>query len=551
MPGDGESRKSWSQPPDAGSGDGSGGSSGGGQPDDPIPKSLDEVKKRLKAGAGGNADVIIREFEAGPEKVHMLLVYVDGLVNKSLIDQHIIAPIIRAGGYGGHAVTSSDFSSPVDLGKRVLTIGQVKVEDRFHRAEMAYCTGSTVLFVDGAGQGLSIDTRGWEKRAVTHPETERSTRGSREGFVETLSTNLALVRRHVKDPALRVETTSVGQRTHTTVAIIWIDGLTNPALVDTVRQRLKAIKVDGVIESFEIEYYLKDDPWTLFPLIRGTERPDFSARELLDGRLLLLVEGSAFGLIAPATIRDFYRTTDDYVHNYMTVTLTRIVRLVASFLVLFLAAGYVALIDVHPELIPTDLAISIAGSREGVPFPGIVEVILMLLVFEILHEATLRLPGMMGPTIGTVGGLVIGQAAVQAKIISDVMVIIIALQAVAVFTPPSIEMSLAWRVLLWGSVFTAALLGIYGLVLYSVLLIAHVSGLTSLGVPYTAPNAPPSSTGQKDNFIQAALYHLKRRPGYIHPQDRVKRGRYDQPAAQPPKGAAPEARRGDGGGGAP
>ena len=519
--------------------------------EDPIPKDLAEVRRRLKAGAGGSTDVIIREFEAGREKVRLLLVYVDGLVNKDIIDQHIIAPIIRAGRYGRKTGAPVDLSSPEELGRRVLTSGQIKIVDRFHRSEMDFCAGNTVLFIDGADRALSLDTRGWEKRGIDHPETERSTRASREGFVETLQTNLALIRRRIKDPSLRVEATTVGRRTHTTVAIVWLEGLTNPVLVETVRKRLKAIQVDRVIESYVIEYYLKDDPWTPFPLIRGTERPDFSARELLDGRVLILVEGSPFGLIAPATIADFYRTMDDYVHNYMTVSMTRLVRFVANFLVIFFAAGYVALIDMHPELIPTDLAISIAGSREGVAFPGIIEVVLMLLVFEILHEATLRLPGMMGPTIGVVGGLVIGQAAVQAKIISDVMVIIIAMQAIAIFTPPSLEMSLTWRVLLWGSVLFAGVFGIFGLVLYSIILTAHVSGLTSLGVPFTAPNAPPSPIGQRDNFIRAAFKRLRRRPEYIHPRDDVRRQPYAQPAEHPPLSGGFDGERPNGADGRP
>ncbi|MHB0884725.1 MAG: spore germination protein [Bacillota bacterium] len=541
-PGDGAAPVSWSGGADHGAGSGAGGGEGGGaggagdQPQDPIPKDISQVKERLKAGAGGSGDVVMRELEAGPDRVRMLLVYVDGLVNKAIIDQHIIAPMVRAGRHGRGVAPGPDFSCPEELAKRVLSTSQFKVEEDFGRMEAAFCTGSTAVFIDGADRGLSIETRGWEKRAVSHPETERSTRGSREGFVETISTNLALVRRHIKDPAFRAEMTTVGRRTHTQVAILWVDGLTNPALVDAVRKRLTAIDVDRVIESYEVEYFLKDNPWTPFPLIRATERPDFCARELLEGRIAVLTEDSPFGLIMPATIVDFYRTSDDYVHNYAAVALVRMIRLAANLLVLFLTAGYVALVDFHPELLPTDLAVSIAGSREGVPFPAIVEVVLMLTVFEILHEATIRLPGMMGPTLGTVGGLVIGQAAVQAKIISDVMVIIIAAQAISAFTPPSIEMSLTWRVLLWGSVLSAGVLGLYGLVLYTLFLIAHISALTSLGLPYTLPNAPLSPAGQKDNIIRLPFQYLVKRPGFLKPLDQVKRRPYDRPAEHPDLG---------------
>ncbi len=515
-----------------------------------IPAKLDEAVRRLKSGIAASSDVIVRELVLSDEGPRAAVVFVDGLVDKKRIDEYIIGALRQADRYGlSGAKPGVDLSSVTAILERVLSVSETKEINQFSEVEAGVLTGDTVLLLDGSSTALDLGTKGWDKRSVSEPQTERTIRGPREGFVETLSTNVALVRREIASPDLRVEYIKVGVRAKRTVALMYMKGITNPAIVETARKRLAAIDVDAILSDYAVEYYLQDHFLTPFPLARSTERPDFTAREVLNGKLAILTDGSPFSVLFPTVLTDFFRTTDDYTGSYTVVTLTRFVRLLANFITFFLAPGYIALIDVHPDLLPTDLAVSIAGSREGVPFPAIIEVFLMVIAFEILREGTVRLPGMMGQTIGIVGGLVIGQAAVQAKIVSDIMVIIIALTAIASFTNADYQIAATWRLLLPFLLVVAALFGIYGIALFALLIIAHITSLTSFGVPYTATVSPVYPGGYLDNFIQAPLGMLRTRLLFTRPLDKKKQKPYRQPMEHPDLAAAQkraERRRGDG-----
>ena len=493
--------------------------------------NLKEAVKRLKEGLAKANDIVIREFKVGPGGgVPAVLVFAQALVDKRLIDQDIIMPLRRASLWkDAEDVTRVDFSSAQSIRDHVLDANDVKAEEKWMQLVEAVMIGDTVLLVDGADQGLIIDTKGFEHRTVDQTNTESSTRGSQEGFAETLMVNIGLIRRRLRDENLRIKLMKIGRRSRTDVALCHIEGVCNPKVPKTVEDRIKAIESDEILDDAAISAYLRDDPFTLFPLIRPTERPDFAVREMMQGKMVVVVGNAPTVLILPATINDFYRTTDDYVHTFWEATVIRWIRLVAGVISVLVLPLYVALTAFHPELIPTDLALAISGSREGVPFPEIIEVGIMEVIAEILRESILRLPKVMGVTIGVVGGLVLGQAAVQAKIVTDLMLIAIALTVLSNLTAPSIEVATAWRIIRWIFILAAGFLGLYGIVLAGLVLLAHLSTLTSFGVPYLAPHSPFRWEGQMDGLIRAPLPALTRRPSIYRPPDQRRRKGYRQP----------------------
>ncbi len=485
-----------------------------------VPCQLDEIVAGLKQGVASAADVTIRPLSLRSLGAKMVLVFVDGLVDKARLEENVILALRRRYGQRSEgAQRQTKRPSPQEIIEQALNVGEAKVAASMRDAEEAILSGEAVLFFDGSAQAIRLNVRGWERRAVEEPKTERVIRGARQGFTETLVTNIALIRRELASRDLKVEYRSVGTRAPKTVALVYVAGVTNPSLVKTASDRLSAIEIDRVITNYELQVLIQDQRYTPFPLLRATERPDFVAREIMDGKLAILLDGDPFALLVPATLSDFYRTSEDYLQTFWQASLIRLFRLASNILALFLAPAYVALVDFHPELLPTELAISFAASREGVPFPAITELILMLLAFEIIREATLRLPGMLGPTIGIVGGLVLGQAGVQAKLISNIVVIIIALTAITSFATPSSEISATWRVFLTGMMLAAATLGLYGIVLFALFVTAHLTSLTSFGTPYASPLAPGVPRGQLDNSIRAPFRWARTRQMTSRPID--------------------------------
>jgi hypothetical protein len=502
----------------------------------PIPTRLADVEERLKQGVAASGDVVVRSLRFGRDGgTQALLVFVDGLIDEKTVNTDLLGALRRADAFGLPVPPGGqvDLSSVKDLLAQVVTIGEAKELTTFSKVEDSVLRGDAVLLIDGSTTALALGVQGWPKRGLGEPQTERTTRGPRLAFIEDLVTNVSLVRRELISPDLRVEYTKVGTRSPKALALVYLKGILNPAVLETARKRLAAIKLDWVASSFALEDMIQDSVVTPFPLIRSTERPDFAAMEMIRGKLVIFTDGTPFALIVPAALGDFMRTSEDYLHKWTGATLIRLVRYLGVFLTLVLAPGYIALLDVHPELVPTNLVISIAGSREGVPFPAVLEVAIMIAFFELLREATVRLPGVMGQTIGIVGGLVLGQAAVQAKLISDIMVIVISLTAVSSFAVPSFELAITWRILLFLFLVGAATLGIFGIVVAGLLTVAHLTSLTSFGMPYTAPSAPPVPGGSLDNFIRAPLRALRYRDLAARPLDKVRGKPYHQPAKHP------------------
>lgn len=504
-----------------------------------LDVDLDEVKKRL---GEKNSDIVFREFAAGGcDGVRMVLMFVDGLIDKEsingrilkslMVDAHVIDPDVREGKRDPY----------VWVKDALLTIGEVKEADFVEDAIDAMLSGDAPLLIEGVALALVPSVKGWPTRGIAEPETEAVVRGPHEGFVETLRVNTALVRHRLRAPGLRVEALKIGERTKTDVALLYIEGIANEKLVGEVRARLKAIKTDGILDTGYIEQLIEDHPFSPFPQLGNTERPDRVVGYLLEGRLAVMVDGSPFALVMPAELNTFMQSPEDYFDRPINAAFLRTVRFFASLSALVLPSLYVAAVTFHPELLPTPLLLSIAAGREKVPFPAVVEVLLMEFVFETLREAGVRLPRPFGQAIGIVGAIVIGQAAVTAGLVGPFVVIIVSLTAIATFAFPSFLMANSLRLIRFPLILLTAIAGLYGMVWGLIVMTIHLMTLRSVGVPYFYPWTPTSIRGiLRDTLVRAPLWTMRHRPDIVRPEDVVRQKSNLKPPSNSKRGEGDE-----------
>jgi len=376
------------------------------------------------------------------------------------------------------------------------------------------------------------DLKEWPNRGVQEPVAESLVRGPREGFTETLRFNTSLIRRRIRTPRLKFDMSEVGLHTKTHICVTYIDGLVNPATVAEIKRRVQDIEIDGVLESGYIEDYIKDDYRTPFVLLDRTERPDKVCAALLDGRAAIVVDNTPFALIAPAVFPEFMQSTEDY---YEGTEYIRPFRWLALIMTLTLPSLYVAITTFHQEMIPSSLALSIAAQREGVPFPAVVEALIMEVIFDLLREGGLRMPQPLGSVMGIVGAVVIGQAAVAAGIVSPFIVIIVAGTAISSFLIPNYSSSFAIRLLRYPMLFLAGAFGLVGIFLGLMFLLLHLASLRSFGVPYLYPLAPAVPGEWQDVFIRAPWWKMVWRPRLFRSPDRRRQPAGQQPAPPPPR----------------
>lgn len=480
-----------------------------------VQKNVDNIRKILHSPS----DLIVRQFKLGNSNFPCALICIDGLVDSQLINDKILKNIQIEMPIAGKPVMHSIEAILSELEEGVLSTSEVNRTDSLDDVVLAILSGDTCLFIEGTEEVLVIGSRGWEKRSIEEPVTEALIRGPREGFVENLRTNTSLIRRSLREPNLRFESYKVGRRSKRDIVVAYVEGIVHPQIVEEVNRRLKTMDLDDVPESGIIEQWIEDSFLSPFPQLQFTERPDKVASAILQGRVGILLDGTPFALVVPTTLSSLLQSPEDYYERWQIGTLLRILRFSAAFITLFLPALYVALVSYHPGMIPPKLAFSLAGAREGVPFPAIVEALIMEATIELLREAGVRLPKPIGQTIGIVGGLVIGDAAVSAGIVSPVMVIVVALTAIASFALPHYSVAISLRMLRFAVMLGAAFLGLYGIIMVYIMLNIHLANLKSFGVPYTAPFAPAFPSDLKDVLIRAPLTMLKKRPKYLQTRD--------------------------------
>ncbi|MCY9663891.1 spore germination protein [Paenibacillus alginolyticus] len=464
-----------------------------------ISGSLENNLQTLSTMFSHAPDLVTRRFQLRSGE-NAVIIYLEGLIDKSAINNNILKPLMY------------EINSVNDIWNSSTTIAKTEIVILWSRIEETIFQGQSVLFIDGQERSLVLCTQGWPQRAIKEPQIESTLKGSHQGFVETSGQNIALIRRYLPNRELKIKEYAVGSRGNTRVSIMFLDDVVQPDLVKEMEDRLLQINVDAILNTGELAEYIEDHPISLFPQLIMTERPDSAAAHILQGRIVIVVDHSPSVIVAPVTFTAFFQSVDDYSNRWLIATFLRLLRYLALITTISLSAVYIAVVSFHYEVLPLDLLVSIGESREKVPFPPIVEALLMEVALEMLREAGLRLPGPIGQTIGVVGGIVIGQAAVQAGIVSNIMVIIVAITAISSFIIPDYDMSSSLRLLRFPMMFLAAVFGMIGIVIGMMILGAHLISMESFGISYGSPVAPIRLSDWKDVWIRAPMWKMKKRP---------------------------------------
>ena len=436
--------------------------------------NLDDNIKQMKEQFSHDNTFICRMVQGrGSPALRAALFFFDGMVESSNINESIIKPISLWEG------APLPMESVID---EVLHIDDCPFDPPVDKLVSAFLYGDTIVLVDGDSRPAVVNTKGFAKRGPDEPDNEKVLRGPREGFTEAFMGNLALIRRRLRTPDLCFEFSQVGSVSHTTVSVCYINGIADQTVLQAVKQRLKQIELDAVLDANYLSELMRDDRFSPFPTTGFTERPDIVAAKLLEGRIAIVVDGTPVVLTVPHILQETFQANDDYYISYLYTNLTRWLRVLGFVLTITLPAIYVALLTWHQEMIPTRLLFSIAASRQGVPFTTFTEAVGILIIFEILKEAGTRTPETIGQALSIVGGLVLGQAAVDARFASAPMVIVIAFSGVTALIVPKLRT--ATLLLRFFLLICAAILGLYGILLGLACILAHVCRLTSFGIPY-------------------------------------------------------------------
>lgn len=494
---------------------------------DKILKKLGDTIQAIKTQTGNSNDVVVRELLIGRDQnINGALVFVDGMANVEVMNRDLINPLMFKAVID-EAMLKEKNTIISYLSESIISVNEVVLVETLSDAVNGFLNGDVVLFIDGSEKAVIINSKGWEKRSVNEPPSEAVVRGPRESFTENLRTNTSLIRRKIKNEALVLESMVIGRKTRTNIAIAYIKGVAKQPLINEIKKRLKAIKTDSILDTGYIEQFIEDSPGSLFATIGFTEKPDVAAAKILEGRVAIIADGTPFVLTAPFVFLESFQAAEDYYFRPYFTTFTRIIRIIGFAVTVMAPALYVAVTTYHQELIPTDLLITAAQAREGVPFPAFVECLIMIILFEILREAGIRLPRPVGSALSIVGALVIGESAVAAGLIGAPMVIVVAITAVSGFLVPNQNDSAVILRLIF--LILGATFGGFGITMGLLGALVHMSSLESFGYPYLSPTVPFDLEDSKDAVIRAPLWMMLSRPKGM--SDDRQRKNYDIPPA--------------------
>lgn len=467
-----------------------------------------------------NLEVLNKQFKDSPDIMRttlslnngreMCVIFINGLVDRDLLQRDVLDNIQKMGDRDLFELRQ----------KNKLPIANIVFVDKLELVIDEVLNGNTLILVDGMDYAISCSIKQFEKRAIREPEIEKVIKGSHEGFVENLDTNISILRRKVKSSSLKIRMYTVGNRSKQKVAILYLEGIADMDLVEKMGKRIKNIEFDYLVGAGYIEQLTSDSPLSPFPQYQTTERPDRAIGNMMEGRVLILLDGTPVALAVPVNFFQLFQAVDDYTVHWLFGSFLRLLRIIAIFIAVFFPALYIAVLTFHYQAVPLNLLIPLAESRSRVPFPPILEALLMEVTFELIRESSIRLPQSLGPTIGIVGGLVIGQTAIQAGIVSNIMVIVVAVTAIATFVVPTYDMGLLLRLSRFGAMILASFFGIVGVTVYGMFILAHMLTLESLGQPYFQPIIPWKFSDIKDTIIRAPLNLLRKRPDIAHPVDK-------------------------------
>ncbi len=384
--------------------------------------------------------------------------------------------------------------------------------------------GFALVHLSGSRYVYSFDTHKEVKRQPSEPLVERTIRGPKVSLLEVIDENILMIRRTIKNSQLRVEGMNIGERTQTRIAVLYLEDVADPGIVAETHRRLSAIKIDGIVDSGYVEQLITDNRYSIFPLTQSTERPDKVVAAILEGRVAILVDGSSNGILVPVTVNELYQSAEDYYFTFWFGAFLRFFRIIGNNVAVTLPGLYVALVGVNPELLPIRFALTISGSRMGVAFPLLIEILIMETVIEIFREGSLRLPTTVSQTLGVTAGIVLGSASVAAGLISNATLVVVVITAIASYSGPNYEIGLSWRILRYLLILAAAFMGIYGLVIAGIMILTHAALQNSFGISYLAPWAPVEIIELEDTVIRRPIW-LRRRLRIYHPIDRFLLGK--------------------------
>ncbi len=479
-----------------------------------LEENLHAVNRLYELPA--NKDLVIREITLPLHPpVPAVLLFIDGMVDSKLLNLTIMQPLLLMPAPPDITKGSGLINH---LRKEILPANQVVAGKTFSDLQDGINSGDTVLLIDGIAELLIIGSKGWEHRAVGKPTTEQSIRGAQMAFSENLRVNTALIRTMLRTSDLVTEMIKIGERSRVNCAVMYVKSIANASLVTEVKRRIGSIRTDYVDDIGLLEQFIEDHPSLPFPQTISTERPDRVSVHLAEGRVAILLEGNPFVLVVPISMFSLLHSAEDFSLKVPAGSFMRLLRVVGTLISTMLPAFYIAISYFHQEALPTELVLAIVGSREDVPFPAYFEVLVMEISFELIREASLRIPNILGSTIGIVGAIILGQAAVAAHIVSPIIVVIIALTGLASFTIPEYRFAFAVRTVRFGLLLMAAVAGLVGLSSGILLLITTLAYMKSFGMPYLSPISP-KSMGGLDVFIRGAVFRQESRPDALNTKD--------------------------------
>lgn len=506
----------------------------------PIAADLSYNVKWLYNELGAGSSIVIRTIFDMSSGLDGVLAFFDDLVDQQMVNQMVLQPMLSELGAKQNDRLPSDWMR--QLKTQVLPVGQIKEIETLDKVLAQLLEGNTIIMLQGCQGALSVGSAGGAERSVDEPTSQTVIRGPKECFTENIHTNLSLVHRRIRSPQLRIEFRQIGKQTKTKIAILYMKGIAKDSIVEEVMTRLDRIDTDSILDSHYIEEFIEDATYSVFPTLQSTERPDAASASILEGQIVIMVDGSPFVLIGPVTFIQFIQSSEDHYQRYGIATFLRILRFGAFFLSMLFPALFIAITTINQEVLPPTLLIRLAAQREGVPFPASVEVLLMEITFEVLREAGVRMPRVIGPTVSIVGGLVVGQAAVEAGFVSAALVILVSLTAISNFIIPGFEMANAVRTVRFVMILLGATLGLFGIMCGILILLLHMGSIRSFGVAYLEPFSPFLKSDLQDTIFRSPRWAMKKRPiafSSKHNQTRQSSGQMPKPPILPGQGQDP------------
>lgn len=472
-----------------------------------LTSSLDENIKIVEEIFKNDNTINLRMFQNQYNGLKGCIFFIEDMIDIMVINEHILKPILES------KILLEDRDYITYLSTQVILSSTLKCSSSIEDLVDAIVSGDTILIVEGCSQFIIVSTRAWKARAVEEPNSEKVLRGPKEGFTESLTTNLTLIRRKIRSKDLKFQYMTVGERTRTKVCICYIDGLVKEEILNKIIDKIGNIYIDGVVDIKFIEEFIDDNPFSLFETSNSSEKPDVVSGKILEGRVAVLVDGSPSVMTAPSLFIESFMAGDDYYINYYYASLGRILRSLGFIATISIPALYLSLVAFHQGTLPTPLLITIYASRVGVPFPSFLELMILLAVFEVLREAGTRAPGTVGQAISIVGVLVLGTAAVDARLVSAPMIIIVGVSSITGLMLPNITATLSYLRL--GLLLLSSILGIYGYIFGMLALMIHLFSLRSCGVPFMGNLSSFHMQSIKDTILRAPAWYMRYRPKFM------------------------------------